>query len=69
MAVYAIVNALDDAKMGWRQIEAMVAGSYMFVAEKEGCAHISFRLHPPEIAMLKLLVPEPNSDMTYYFVA
>ncbi len=36
MATEAITNALSDAKMGWRDIEAMVCGSYMWIADQGG---------------------------------
>lgn len=36
LAVEAIVNAIKDAKMDWRQIEFIAASSYMWVADREG---------------------------------
>jgi len=36
MATEAIVNALADAKMGWREIEAMACGAYMWIADQGG---------------------------------
>ncbi|MFQ6121466.1 MAG: hypothetical protein ACE5LA_00170 [Dehalococcoidales bacterium] len=36
MATEAITNALADAKMSWREIEAMTCGAYMWVADQGG---------------------------------
>jgi len=36
LAVEAITNALRDAKLSWRQIEAMVAGVYLWVSQQAG---------------------------------
>ncbi len=36
MATEAIVNALADANMSWREIEAMTCGAYMWLAEQGG---------------------------------
>jgi len=36
MATYAIINALADAKMDWREIEAMACGGFMWIADRGG---------------------------------
>ena len=36
MAVEAIVSALKDANMSWREIEFIAAGAYMWIADREG---------------------------------
>jgi len=36
MATYAIINALADAKMDWRDIEAMACGGFMWIADRGG---------------------------------
>ena len=36
MAVEAITEALADAKMEWREIESMVAGTYLWITQREG---------------------------------
>ena len=36
MAVEAIVEALADAKMEWPEIQSMVAGTYLWVSQREG---------------------------------
>lgn len=36
MGTEAIVNALTDAKLSWREIEAMVCGGYMWIADQGG---------------------------------
>ncbi|TET88402.1 MAG: thiolase family protein, partial [Dehalococcoidia bacterium] len=36
MAVEAIVEALADAKMEWREVESMAAGGYLWVSQREG---------------------------------
>jgi acetyl-CoA acetyltransferase len=36
MGTYAIIKALADAKMSWREIEAMTCGGYMWIADQGG---------------------------------
>jgi acetyl-CoA acetyltransferase len=36
LAVDAIVEALEDATLDWRDVEAVVAGSYLWIGEREG---------------------------------
>jgi acetyl-CoA acetyltransferase len=36
MATYAIINALADAKMDWREVEAMACGGFMWIADRGG---------------------------------
>jgi len=36
IGVHAIKNALADANMSWREIEAMACGAYMWIADKGG---------------------------------
>ncbi len=36
MAVEAITEALDNARMEWREIESMVSGTYLWVTQREG---------------------------------
>jgi len=36
MAVEAITEALTDAKMAWREVESMAAGTYLWVSQREG---------------------------------
>jgi len=36
MGCYAITQALEDAHMKWRDIEAMACGAYMWIADQGG---------------------------------
>ena len=36
LGTYAIQNALNDAGLNWRQVDAMVAGAYLWMSQQAG---------------------------------